>query len=73
VHSCVVVVNRHVVWRPPCRLMERLMYDVRGWTPLADEEREQVRGEVRESLRSAAECLRTVPGIPAITDEGAPF
>jgi hypothetical protein len=72
VHSCVIVVNRYVVWRPPVLLMQKLMYDVRGM-PFTGEEREQVRSEVRQSLRSAAERLRTVPGVPALTDEAAPF
>ena len=63
VHSCTVVVNGPVVWKPPVRLMEKLMYDVRGWRPLSDQERDQVRRNVRCSLASAAERLAQVPGV----------
>jgi len=71
VHSCAVAVNDHIVWRPPVRLMEKLMYDLRGWTVLADDERERIRGDVRRSLRSAARRLERVPGVPALADERA--
>jgi hypothetical protein len=60
VHSCVVCVNGVVVWRPPARLMERLMYGLRGWTPLEDAEREAIRSDVLRSLRRAAERLAAV-------------
>jgi len=73
VHSCAIVVNGRVVWRPPVRLMQKLMYDLRGWTPLADEERERIRGDVRCSLTSAARRLARVPSVPALIDKGAPF
>jgi len=57
VHSCAVSVNRRIVWRPPVRLMERLMYDLRGWTVLTGREREATRQAVRRSLTAAASAL----------------
>jgi hypothetical protein len=66
VHSCTIAVNWHVIWKPPDRLMEKLMYDLRGWgTPLAGEQREQIRGDVLASLRAAAGRLTQVPGVPS--------
>jgi hypothetical protein len=62
VHSCTVDVNGHTVWRPPDRLMERLMSDLRGWTTLSDEDREAIRESVRRSLRAAAERVTAVMG-----------
>jgi hypothetical protein len=58
VHSAVVNVNGQIVWRPPVRLMERLMFDLRGWTVLADDAREYNRQRVRESLRKAARRIQ---------------
>jgi len=60
VHSSVVSVNDRIVWRPPVRLMERLMYDLRGWTVLTGREREGIRQAVRRSLTSAAITLTAV-------------
>lgn len=60
VHSAALNVNGALVWQAPVRLMERLMYDLRGWTPVLDEEREHVRDWVRASLRAAAGRLREV-------------
>jgi len=57
VHSCAISVNGRIVWRPPVRLMERLMYDLRGWTVLADGDREEIRFRVRGSLEHAARRL----------------
>lgn len=57
IHGSVVVVNRQFVWTPPSRLMERLMFDVRGWTPLSEPERLQTQQHVRASLRAAADRL----------------
>jgi hypothetical protein len=71
VHDAAIYVNGHAIWKPPVRLMEKLMYDLRGWTPLADEEREEIRENVRRSLKSAADRLAQVPGIPAMASEGA--
>lgn len=79
VHNNVVVVNRKRIWTPPARLMERLMFDLRGWTVLPDEIRESIHAEVLESLRAAAECLQAVipmnPYVPAEDDydEAEPF
>jgi hypothetical protein len=61
VHSAVVVVDGWVVWCPPVRLMERLMYDLRGWTVLDGGEREKIRGDVLASLRSAAMRVARIP------------
>ena len=66
VHSCAVSVNGLLVWRPPVRLMERLMYDLRGWTVLPGDEREQIRRDVLASLESAARRL-TSALVPAVT------
>lgn len=60
VHSCAVAVNYHVTWRPPVRLMERLMFDLRGWTALEPGEREDIQERVRRSLRRAAGRLGAV-------------
>ena len=60
VHSCIVAVNRQIVWRPPVRLMERLMFDLRGWTVLTGREREGIRRAVRRSLTAAARTLTAV-------------
>jgi hypothetical protein len=57
VHSCAVAVNGSVVWRPPVRLMERLMYDVRRWTVLPGAERDGIRRNVLHSLERAADRL----------------
>lgn len=57
VHDCVICVNRHVVWQPPGRLMERLMYDVRGWTVLTEAQRTDACQSVLRSLEAAAQRL----------------
>jgi hypothetical protein len=48
--------------------MEKLMFDLRGWTVLADAEREDIRKSVRKSLSAAAARLtiavRPVAGEP---------
>lgn len=62
VHSCGVSVNGHLVWKPPVRLMEWLMYDVRGWTALDGAEKERVQRDVLASLGRAAERLAVVLG-----------
>jgi hypothetical protein len=54
VHDSALVVNGALVWQAPVRLMERLMYDVRGWTVLTDGHRAEVRGHVLASLDAAA-------------------
>jgi hypothetical protein len=68
VHGQILCVNRRVVWRPPARLMEKLMFDLRGWTVLTDAEREDIRKSVRKSLSAAAARLtiavRPVAGEP---------
>ena len=60
VHSCVIAVNRRIVWRPPVRAMERLMFDLRGWTPLEAAERRRVRAHVLHGLARAASTLAKV-------------
>lgn len=60
VHSCTVVVNEQPVWQPPVRLMERLMYDVRGWAPLDAGERETTRKRVQAGLAAAAQRFHRV-------------
>jgi hypothetical protein len=64
VHSCAVVVNSRPAWRPPGRLMERLMYDIRGWTVLADDEREKIRSSVLAGLEAAAERFHSLLSLP---------
>jgi hypothetical protein len=59
-HSCLIVVDRNIIWNPPSRLMTRLMDDVRGWRPLDAEQREQDRDDVLASLRQAAAKLTAV-------------
>src|SRR5262245_25223285 len=46
VHTSALVVNERLVWQPPWKLFDRLMYDVRGWTVLDDPEREETRRHV---------------------------
>lgn len=66
VHDAAISVNGQVVWRPPVRLMERLMYDLRGWTVLPDAERDAIRLNVRISLgRAAGRLAALVGGTPA--------
>jgi hypothetical protein len=60
IHGSVVVVNGRFVWRPPNQLMEWLMFDLRGWTPLESERRAEIQEHVRASLRAAVERLRFV-------------
>jgi hypothetical protein len=60
VHSCTINVNGQDAWNPPSRLMEQLMYDLRGWTLLGDEQREAIQEWVRHSLRAAAGRLTEV-------------
>ncbi len=59
VHGAVLCVNRRTVWRPPVRLMEKLMFDLRGWTVLDDAEREYIRKSVCKSLSGAVARLVT--------------
>jgi hypothetical protein len=54
IHGQIVVVNGRLIWKPPNRLMEQLMFDVRGWTPLGDIERAAIKRHVRRSLAAAA-------------------
>lgn len=54
VHSQVVIVNNRVVWTPPADLMQDLMYDLRGWSPLHDDDRAERQSEVRRQLTKAA-------------------
>lgn len=73
VHSCAVVVNRHLVWRPPAGLLDKLMYDLRGWGGrLEDGRREEIRGHALRSLEAAAGRLRSVLGAPAADREASP-
>jgi len=65
VHGQVVSVNRQIVWRPPERLMDRLMYDLRGWTVLSDADRAAIRGQVLAGLDLAARRFRVATGTPA--------
>lgn len=65
VHACTVAVNGVLVWLPPVRLMEKLMYDLRGWTVLPGDAREEIRGQVRDSLEQAAERTRRAVEQPA--------
>lgn len=58
VHDSAISVNGVVVWQPPVRLMEKLMYDLRGWTVLDGDTREEIRGHVRDSLKQAARRVR---------------
>jgi hypothetical protein len=68
-HGSAINVNETLVWQPPVRLMEQLMYDLRGWTPLTDAERMNVRGHVLRSLTAAAgRITRLIPGQPAATN-----
>lgn len=68
VHGQVVSVDDRIVWRPPVRLFERLMYDLRGWTVLDDSVREGTRRDVLRSLEAAAGRLRSVlSGTGAVT------
>ena len=60
VHSCIVAVNGRVVWEPPARAMERLMYDLRGWAPLEAAERSRIRAHVLRGLVRAAAVLGKV-------------
>lgn len=81
VHDCAVNVNGHLVWRPPARLMQQLMYDLRGWTVLDDDAREEIRSRVRHSLVRAAEGVQNALAasaggrLPAgaAEDDGRPF
>lgn len=62
IHSCTIVVNGRVVWRPPIRAFEQLMFDVRDWKTLADEARQRIRRAVTDSLADAALQLRHAIG-----------
>ena len=63
VHGAIVVVNDQIVWQPPARHMERLMWDMRGWgTPLDDGERIDLHEDVMQSLEEAAELVARVLG-----------
>jgi hypothetical protein len=65
VHGCLISIDHQVIWRPPNGLMTRLMYDLRGWTPMTDTAREECREHVRASLRAAAARLRACEKRPA--------
>lgn len=69
VHQSLILVNGVLVWRPPARAMEQLMYDVRGWhrVKLTDDERDEIRDEVLTSLADAVFRLRSVTD-PAPSD-----
>lgn len=71
VHGAVVVVNGRFVWQPPERLMLRLMFDLRGWQVLSDEDRAETRVHVRTSLAAAVQRLEQVISAGAVTDEPA--
>lgn len=58
VHHAILNVNGTEIWRPPVRLFERLMYDVRGWTALGEGTRGDIRTEVIAGLTAAADRLR---------------
>lgn len=58
VHDCAVNVNGQLVWCPPARLMQQLMYDLRGWTVLEGDVREEIHSRVRHSLVQAAEGIQ---------------
>jgi hypothetical protein len=60
IHDATVIVNGRFVWKPPVQLMHRLMFDLRGWTPLDDIERASIQKHVRASLAAAAERLQAV-------------
>ena len=60
IHDSAVVVNGRLVWKPPSELMMRLMFDLRGWKVLSDEERAETRGYVRASLAAAVQRLEEV-------------
>lgn len=60
VHSSLIVVNERPVWRPPTRLMDQLMFDLRGWTLVEAPERDLIRRHVLRSLEAAAGRLRAV-------------
>lgn len=62
IHGQTVVVNGQVVWKPPERLMEQLMFDLRGWMTLADEERAAIQDNVRASLLAATARLLAAAG-----------
>ena len=52
-------------WRPPVRLMEKLMYDLRGWTVLADDKRWSAQQIVLGGLKLAARRLMAAAGSDA--------
>ncbi len=58
IHGAVISVHGPVIWRPLQQSQLRLMYDLRGWTPLQDGERAKTRARVRWSLEQAAARLR---------------
>lgn len=60
IHDATIVVNGRWIWTPPGDLMMRLMYDLRGWTPLDDLKRAEIQRHVRASLTAAADRLRAV-------------
>lgn len=61
-HTYLMNVNRQPVWQAKWKPFERLMYDARGWTALADAERVLIGQSVRDSLTAAANRLRDVLG-----------
>jgi hypothetical protein len=60
IHDAAIVVNGHLIWKPPVGLMMRMLYDVRGWTTLDGPTREETQEHVRRSLRACAARLREV-------------
>lgn len=67
VHDCAIVVDGHLIWQPRQHDQLALMYDLRGWTVLSDDEREQVRENVLLSVRAAADDFRALFGTTEAT------
>lgn len=67
VHGSIVVVNREPLWQAG-RAMEELMYDLRGWKALDDEERREVQAGVVKSLIAAS--VRLLVLVAAVSGEG---
>ena len=77
VDSSVICVNGQPVWTPPVRMMEALMFDVRGWTRLTDDRREHnwpgglpIGAEsARESLGQPGPAVRFARHNPGLTSQ----
>ncbi|GAA0720144.1 hypothetical protein Drose_06425 [Dactylosporangium roseum] len=67
VHSYVIVVDWVPIWNAWLLggTFMRLMYDLRGWTPLPAREADRLRGKVLASLIAATEQLREHVGAVA--------